>query len=105
MEKLFPVNDRIVVLPKEAETVSKGGIALPDTVRDKEKPSRGTVIAVGPGRIGDDREHIPVRISVGAQVFHARYAGAEIELNDVTYRVLGEEDILAVVAEVGEGQL
>lgn len=102
MEKLFPVNDRIVILPRESESVSKGGIALPDTVRDKEKPSRGTVVAVGPGRVDNDGNRIPVRIGVGHQVFHGRYAGSEVELNDVTYRVVGEEDILAIVADTAE---
>ena len=102
MQKLFPLNDRIIVLPKEAEKMSRGGIALPDAVRDREKPSRGTVVAVGPGRVDDNGKRIPVRVEVGMDVFHGRYAGGEVELNDITYRVMGEEDVFAFVAHAPE---
>lgn len=104
MEELFPVSDNIVVLPREAESVSPGGIALPDSVRDKEKPTRGTVVSVGPGKTRVDGSGVtPVRINPGSDIFHGRYAGFEVEVQGTSYRIIREEDVLAVVVDVVEG--
>jgi len=91
--KLQPLADRLVVKPVEREEMTKSGIVLPDTV--KEKPQEGKVLAVGPGRLSDDGKRIAVDIKVGDIVIYAKYGGAEIKIEDEELVILRESDILA----------
>jgi len=91
--KLQPLADRIVVKPIEREEVTKGGIVLPDTAR--EKPQEGEVIAVGPGRLSEDGERIAMEVKVGDIVIYARYGGQEYKIEDEEVIILRESDILA----------
>jgi chaperonin GroES len=91
--KLQPLADRVVVKPIEREEVTKGGIVLPDTV--KEKPQEGEVVAVGKGRVSDDGKRIPMDVKVGDIVVYAKYGGAEIKVEDEELVILRESDILA----------
>ena len=93
--KLTPLGDRVVVQPSEREETTKSGIVIPDTA--KEKPQRGTVIAVGQGRRDDDGDRIPLDVEVGQEVLFAKYGGTEFKLEDEEYLILAERDILAVV--------
>ena len=94
--KLQPLGDRVVVQPAEREETTKSGIVIPDTA--KEKPQRGSVIAVGQGRRDDDGERIPMDVSVGDTVLFAKYGGTEFKHDDEEFLILSEKDILAVVA-------
>jgi len=92
--KLQPLGDRLVVKPIEREEVTKGGIVLPDTA--KEKPQEGKVIAVGPGRLSDDgKQRIPMEVKVGDVVVYTKYGGTEIKIDDEELIILRESDILA----------
>ena len=91
--KVQPLADRVVIKPTEREEVTKGGIILPDTV--KEKPQEGEIVAVGPGRLSDDGEPIKMDVKVGDKIIYARYAGTEIKIDDEEYVILRESDILA----------
>ena len=93
--RLQPLGDRVVVQPAEREETTKSGIVIPDTA--KEKPQRGSVIAVGKGRRDDDGERIPMDVSVGDTVLFAKYAGTEFKFEDEEYLILSEKDILAKV--------
>ena len=91
--KLQPLADRLVVKPIEKEEVTKGGIVIPDTV--KEKPQEGEVMAVGPGRRADDGKLIAMDIKVGDRVIYSKYGGTEIKIDDQELIILRESDILA----------
>ena len=91
--KLQPMADRLVVKPIEQEDVTKGGIFLPDTAR--EKPQEGKVLAVGPGRLSEDGKRIPMDIKVGDIVIYTKYGGTEIKIDDEELIILRESDILA----------
>ena len=91
--KLEPLADRLVVRPIEREDVTKGGIFLPDTV--KEKPQEGEVLAVGPGRMSEDGKRIAMDVKVGDVVIYAKYGGTEIKIDDEELMILRESDILA----------
>ncbi len=91
--KLQPLADRLVVKPIEREEVSKGGIVLPDTA--KEKPQEGEVMAVGPGRLSEDGKRIAMEVKVGDVVIYAKYGGTEIKIEDEELMILRESDILA----------
>ncbi|HEX5443647.1 MAG TPA: co-chaperone GroES [Pirellulales bacterium] len=93
--KLRPLDDRVVVEPMEAEEMTAGGIVLPDTA--KEKPQRGTVLSVGPGKLMDSGERGQMSVSVGDEVIYGKYSGTEIELNGQDVKILRESDILAKV--------
>ena len=93
--KLQPLGDRVVVQPAEREETTRSGIVIPDTA--KEKPQRGSIIAVGKGRRDDDGERIPMDVSVGDTVLFAKYAGTEFKFEDEEYLILSEKDILAKV--------
>jgi len=95
--KLVPLGDRIVVKPKQREEMTKSGIFLPDTA--KEKPQEGEVIAVGPGRVLDSGQRLEMELKVGQSVLYAKYAGTEFKLEDDEYLILREPDVLAVVNE------
>jgi len=91
--KLQPLGDRVVVRPTAKEEVTKGGIVLPDTA--KEKPQEGKVIAVGPGRLTDEGKRIVMDVKVGDTVLYAKYGGTEIKEDDEELIILRESDILA----------
>ncbi len=91
--KLEPLADRLVVKPTEREEVTKGGIVLPDTA--KEKPQEGEVLAVGPGRLSDDGKRIAMDVKVGDIVLYAKYGGTEIKVDEEELIILRESDILA----------
>jgi chaperonin GroES len=91
--KLQPLGDRVLVKPIPREEVTKGGIVLPDTV--KEKPQEGKVLAVGPGKMSDDGKRMPLDVQVGDTVIYAKYGGTEIKEVDEELIILRESDILA----------
>jgi chaperonin GroES len=91
--KLEPLGDRVVVRPIKREEMSKGGIILPDTA--KEKPQEGEVIAVGPGKLSEEGNRIPMDVKVGDRVVYAKYAGTEYKLDDEELIIIRESDILA----------
>ena len=94
--KLRPLADRVVIKPVEREEVTKSGIVLPDTA--KEKPQEGIIEAVGKGRYNERTgERIKLDVAVGDRVMYAKYAGSEVKIDDVDYLILAEKDILAVV--------
>ena len=91
--KIEPLADRLVVKPIEKEVVSKGGIVLPDTA--KEKPQEGKVLAVGPGRLSEDGKRIAMDLKVGDIVIYAKYGGSEIKIDNEDLIILRESDVLA----------
>ncbi|KEJ91853.1 co-chaperone GroES [Synergistes jonesii] len=93
--KLKPLGDRIVVKAAEKEEMTKGGLVLPDTV--KEKPVEGEVVAVGTGRVLDNGSRQPMEVKVGDRVIYSKYSGTEVKVEEETYLVIGERDVLAVV--------
>ena len=93
--KLKPLDDRVVVQPLTAEEKTAGGIVLPDAA--KEKPQRGKVIAVGPGRLLDSGDRSPIAVAVGDEVLFAKYGGSDIEVDGDEVKILRESDILAKV--------
>jgi chaperonin GroES len=90
-----PLDDRIVVEPTEAEEKTAGGIVLPDTV--KEKPQKGKVIAVGPGKLLDSGKRGEMGLKKGDEVFYGKYSGTEIKIDGEQYVILKETDVLAVI--------
>jgi chaperonin GroES len=93
--KIRPVGDRVVVKPAVKEEVTKSGIVIPDTA--KEKPQEGTVVAVGSGRLLDNGERAALEVREGERVLFAKYSGTEFKLDGEEYLVLKESDILAVI--------
>jgi chaperonin GroES len=91
--KLEPLADRVVVKPIAQEEVTKGGIVLPDTA--KEKPQEGKIIAAGPGKLSDDGKRIAMEVKVGDRVLYAKYGGTEVKIDDEELIILREGDILA----------
>jgi chaperonin GroES len=95
--KLQPLGDRVVVKPTPREEMTKSGIVLPDTA--KEKPQEGTILAVGPGAFDNDGKRIAMDVSVGQKVLYGKYAGTEFKLDDDELLIVSQKDILAVVAD------
>jgi chaperonin GroES len=95
--KLTPLGDRVVVRPKQKEEMTKSGLVLPDTAR--EKPQEGEVVAVGPCRVLDNGQRLDMELKVGQSVLYAKYAGTEFKQDDDEYLILREADVLAVVTE------
>ena len=93
--RLRPLDDRVVVEPMEAEERTSGGIVLPDTA--KEKPQRGTIVSVGPGKLLDSGHRGELSVSVGDVVIYGKYSGTEIEVSGKDVKILRESDILAKV--------
>jgi chaperonin GroES len=91
--KIEPLDDRVVVEPIEAEKITKGGIVLPDSA--KEKPVKGKVIATGPGRLLETGKRVEVAVKKGDVVVYARYGGTEVEIDGKDYMILRESDLLA----------
>ena len=92
--KLVPLSDRVVLKQMEAEETTKSGIVLPG--QNKEKPQQAEVVAVGPGGSVDGKE-VEMKVSVGDKVIYSKYAGTEVELDDVEYIIVRQSDILAVI--------
>jgi chaperonin GroES len=93
--KLRPLGDRVVIQPTPREEMTKSGIVLPDTA--KEKPQEGSVLAVGPGRILDDGKREAIDVKVGDKVLYAKYAGTEFKVDGDELLIVSQKDILAVV--------
>lgn len=92
---LRPLEDRVIVKPAKAEEVTKSGIVLPDTAQ--EKPQRGTVLAVGPGKMKDDGDRAPVDVKVDDTVIYSKYGGTDVKIDGEEYKILRADDIYAVV--------
>ena len=97
---LRPLGDRVVVKPLAREEVTKSGIVLPDTAR--EKPQQGEVLAVGPGRVVDSGERVTPDVKQGERVLFAKYSGTELKLDQDELLILRESDILAIVSSNGK---
>ena len=93
--KIRPLNDRVIVKREEEEQTSAGGIVIPDSAT--EKPSRGKVLAVGNGRLGDDGKLQPMAVKVGDRVLFGKYSGSEIKVDDEELLVMREDDIVGVI--------
>jgi len=93
--KIKPLGDRVLVQPVEEAEVEKGGIIIPDTA--KEKPQEGKVVAVGTGKLDEDGKVIPFNVKKGDIVLMPKYGGTEVKLDDKTYQIVREDDILAVI--------
>lgn len=95
--KIKPLGDRVVVKLVELEEKTESGIVLPDTA--KEKPQEGEVIAVGPGKVLDNGERLPLEVEVGDKVIYSKFAGTEFKRGDEELLILSERDILGVIEE------
>ena len=95
--KLRPLGDRVVINPTPREEMTKSGIVLPDTA--KEKPQEGKIVAVGTGRVLDNGERQKLEVEAGQKVLYAKYAGTEVKLDGEEYLILSEKDILAIVED------
>jgi chaperonin GroES len=93
--KLKPLQDRVIVKQTEAEEKTKSGIVLPDSA--KEKPTKGKVIAVGPGKLDDKGKPMEIGVRVGDSVYYGKYAGTDVEVDGQKYVILRENDILGVL--------
>ncbi len=93
---LKPLEDRIVVQPLEAETTTASGLVIPDTA--KEKPQEGEVIAIGPGRVDDNGNRVPVDVAVGDKVIYSKYGGTEVKYAGDEYLILSARDVLSIVS-------
>ena len=97
---LRPLGDRVVIKPLEREEVTKSGLVLPDTA--KEKPQQGEILAVGPGRVLDSGERLNLDLREGDRVLFAKYAGTEFKHEDNELLILSEKDVLAVMVSNGK---
>ena len=95
--KLRPLGDRVVIQPTPREEMTKSGIVLPDTA--KEKPQEGTILAVGPGRILEDGKREQMDVKKGDKVLYAKYAGTEFKVDGDEYLIVSQKDILAIVRD------
>jgi chaperonin GroES len=93
--KIQPLGDRVVIKALSRETVTKGGIVLPDTA--KEKPQEGEILAVGPGKVLDNGKRVTLEVQVGHKVLFAKYAGTEVKMDGEEYLILRESDIMGIV--------
>jgi chaperonin GroES len=94
-KQLRPLGDRVVIKPTEREEMTKSGIVLPDTA--KEKPQEGSVLAVGPGAFDNDGKRIQIDVKVGDKVLYAKYAGTEFKIDGDDLLIVSQKDILAIV--------
>ena len=90
-----PLEDRIVIKQVDAETTTASGLVIPDTA--KEKPQEGEVVAVGPGRVDDNGNRVPIDVAVGDKVLYSKYGGTEVKFGADEYLVLSARDVLAIV--------
>ena len=92
-----PLEDRIVVKPLEAETTTASGLVIPDSA--KEKPQEGEVLSIGPGRIDDKGNRVPLDVAVGDKVIYSKYGGTEVKYAGEEFLILSARDVLAVVTK------
>src|SRR5512147_768114 len=90
-----PLGDRVLVAPVEEKEVKKGGIIIPDTA--KEKPQEGVVRALGTGKVDDNGKKVPFEVKVGDRVLVSKYGGTEIKIDGKEYKLLGSDDLLAIL--------
>lgn len=95
-QKLQPLGDRVVIRPTPKEEMTRSGIVLPDTA--KEKPQEGVIVAVGPGKVAEDGKRIQMEVKEGDKVLFAKYAGTEVKVEDEDLLILSERDVLAVLS-------
>ena len=93
--KIQPLADRVVVKALEESEQMRGGLYIPDTA--KEKPQQGEIVAVGPGKIGDDGTRIEPEVEVGNRVLYGKYSGTEVSVDGEEYLILRESDVLAII--------
>jgi chaperonin GroES len=96
-KKLRPLGDRVVIKPTPRDEITKSGIVLPDTA--KEKPQEGKVLAVGPGRTLDDGKREQIDVKPGQKVLYAKYAGTEFKIDGEDLLIVSQKDILAIVVD------
>jgi len=90
-----PLADRVLVKPLDAEEKTAGGIIIPDNA--KEKPQKGEVVAVGPGKIADSGEKVPMELKKGDRILYGKYSGTEVKVDGSEYLIMKESDVLAVI--------
>ncbi|MDO9390736.1 MAG: co-chaperone GroES [bacterium] len=95
LSNIKPLGDRVLVKPAEVKETKKGGIIIPDTV--KEKPMEGEVVAAGPGKISDSGTRMAMDLKTGDKVLYGKYSGTEVKIGDVEYLIMNADDILAVI--------
>ncbi len=95
---LKPLFDRVIIKPIEAESVRDSGIVIPDTA-NKEKPQKGQIVAVGPGKTDKSGNIIPTQVKPGQKVLYGKYSGDEIKIEGVEYKILHEDNIFAIIEE------
>ena len=93
--KVKPLADRVLIKTLEVEEMKKGGIIIPDTA--KEKPQEGEVIEVGPGRVNEEGDKIPMEVKKGDKVLYGKYSGTEVTIDNIEYLIMRESDIFAVI--------
>lgn len=93
--KIRPLNDRILVKRLEEEAKTAGGIIIPDTA--KEKPAEGEIVAVGPGKLNDQGDRVPMDVKPGDRVLFSKYGGTDVKIEGQDYLIMREDDILGVV--------
>ena len=93
--KIKPLADRVVIRPQEAEEITKGGIILPDTA--KEKPMQGEIVAIGNGKVTDDGKTVELSVKVGDKVLYGKYSGTEVSIEGDEYLIMRENDIFGIV--------
>ncbi|MGA3050828.1 MAG: co-chaperone GroES [Chitinispirillaceae bacterium] len=93
--KVKPLADRVIIRPLEAETKTSGGIIIPDSA--KEKPQKGEVIAVGPGKFDDSGKIVALSLKIGDKVLYGKYSGTEVTFEGNEYTIMRESDVLAVI--------
>jgi chaperonin GroES len=93
--KLRPLSDRVIVKQSEAETKTASGIVLPDSA--KEKPTKGKVISVGPGKVDDKGKHLTLNVKAGDNIYYGKYSGTDIEVDGEKFVILRESDVLGVL--------
>jgi len=93
--KVKPLHDRILVKRLEEKEIKKGGIIIPDSA--KEKPQEGEVIAVGPGKVGDDGKRQPMDVKAGDKILFGKYSGSEVKIDDKELLIMREEDVLCIL--------
>ena len=95
MSSIRPLGERVIVKPSPSEEKTAGGLYIPETA--KEKPQKGDVIAVDPGRKADDGQRLPMEVKVGDKVLYGKYSGTEMKVDGETYLIIKESDILAIL--------
>ncbi len=90
-----PIGDRVLVQPVEEKEVKKGGIIIPDSA--KEKPTEGKIVAIGTGKLDESGKRLPFEVKVGDTVLISKYGGTEVKIEDISYLIMREDDILGIV--------